>query len=50
MEKCDTITFANSVIEGMLEYGVEAVDCRHLSISGNVVRKRPLTTDATKST
>ncbi len=38
LEKCDTITFANSVVEGMPEYGIAAVDCSHLSMSGNVVR------------
>jgi len=38
LEKCDTITFANSVIEGMLDYGVAAVDCSHLSMTGNVIR------------
>jgi len=38
LEGCDTITLADSVVEGMLEYAVAAVGCRHLSLHGNVIR------------
>jgi parallel beta-helix repeat protein len=37
-ESCDHVTAGQNVIEGMLEYGLAAVKCRHMSLSGNVVR------------
>ena len=38
LEGCDTITLGDSVVEGMLEYAIAAVDCRRLSLHGNVIR------------
>jgi hypothetical protein len=38
LEDCDTITLADGVVEGMLEYAVAAVGCRRLSLHGNVIR------------
>jgi hypothetical protein len=38
LEDCDTVTVADSVVEGMPEYGIAAVNCRRLSLRGNVIR------------
>lgn len=38
LERCDYVTAGSNVVEGMVEYGIAAVDCKHLTLTGNVVR------------
>jgi hypothetical protein len=38
LEGCDYVTVGNSVVEGMVQYGIAAVGCKHLSLTGNIVR------------
>jgi hypothetical protein len=38
LENCNYVTLSNSVVEGMVQYGIAAVDCQHLSLQGNVIR------------
>jgi hypothetical protein len=38
LEGCDTVTLVGSSVEGMKDYGMAAVNCRRLSVTGNVVR------------
>ena len=37
-ESCDHLTAGHNVIEGMPQYGMAAVKCRHMTLSANVIR------------
>lgn len=38
LEDCEYVTVGNCVVEGMADYGIAAVRCRHLAMCGNIVR------------
>ena len=38
LEDCEHVTLGSNVVEGMLDYGIAAVRCKHMAMTGNVVR------------